>query len=496
MIDWVEDDADPQLSIFWLSGMAGTGKTAIARSFEDKMNENLALGATFFVDRLDTPRRDPARIVQTLAFDLAQIDPGLPEQMSLVFRDVPNIKSMPLMTQVQRLIKKPLTTVHPRDDSILLIIDALDECAFSDGIKLITALVESLSELPIKLLVTSRFELDLEIVSGYSNVRHTSFRLHEVKDEVVARDIRLYYRHCFEEICSKSRKSNQLTTDFLNKLVVRAGTLFIYATTFMKIVKVSRGDPFEKSLDLLELSNSSNDALFSTSIKHHDLDKLYHYVLEEAIKDDVGDVDPIRISTIQIALECVVFAVEPLSIQALSRLLVIDNALLIEDFRRLTPVLMTGDIQTGRIRPLDQSFVDFLREDGRNTRGLVQLDRQKAHAHLAEKSLFCVKSILRLDMCSIRDPSLENKDVLDLPLRVKQHYTFEVQYAIRNWPHHLASCGDRVAPLLASLKTLCARHVLHWIEAASVLGSISRLHHGVSAILQYIKVKSFTYLLI
>jgi MoxR-like ATPase len=111
MTNWVENNADPQLSIFWLSGMAGTGKTAIARTFADKMNEDLTLGATFFVDRLDTPRRDPARIVQTLAFDLAQIDPGLPAQISLVFRDIPNIKSMPLMTQVQRLIKKPLTTV-------------------------------------------------------------------------------------------------------------------------------------------------------------------------------------------------------------------------------------------------------------------------------------------------------------------------------------------------------------------------------------------------
>jgi hypothetical protein len=337
--------------------------------------------------------------------------------------------------------------------------------------------------------VTSRFELDLEIVSGYSNVRHTSLRLHEVKDEVVARDIRLYYKHCFEEICSKSRKLNQLTTDFLNKLVVRAGTLFIYATTFMKIVKVSRGDPFKKSLDLLELSNSSNDALFSTSTKYHDLDKLYHHVLEEAIKDDDGDVDPIRVSAIRVALESIVFAAEPLSIQSLSRLLVVDKALLIEDFKRLAPVLMVGDVQTGCIRPFHQSFVDFLREDGRNAGGSVQLDGQQAHFRFADKSLSRLNSTLRPDMCSIRDPSLENEDVLDLPLRVQQHYASQVQYAIRHWPHHLSRCGNQVAPPLAALKMLCARHMLHWIEAASVMGSISRLHHGLSAVLQYIKVR-------
>jgi hypothetical protein len=264
----------------------------------------------------------------------------------------------------------------------------------------------------------------------------------------------------------------------------------------MKIVKVSRGDPFKKSLDLLELSNSSSDALFSNSIKYHDLDKLYHYVLEEAIKDDDGDVDPIRVTAIRIALECVVFAAEPLSIQLISRLLVVDKALLIEDFGRLAAVLMIGDMQTGHIRPLHQSFVDFLREDGRNAGGLVQLDSQQAHVRLAKMSLSRLNSTLRLDMCSIRDPSLKNKDVLDLPLRIQQHYASEVQYGIRHWPHHLARCGDRGTPPLASLKTLCARHLLHWIEAASVMGSISRLYHGLSAVLQYIKVRSVIHLLI
>jgi hypothetical protein len=54
--------------------MAGTGKSAISTTFAENMEDDGLLGATFFVDRQIAELTDPHRIVQSLAYDLAERD--------------------------------------------------------------------------------------------------------------------------------------------------------------------------------------------------------------------------------------------------------------------------------------------------------------------------------------------------------------------------------------------------------------------------------------
>jgi hypothetical protein len=490
LADWVDDQhATPRLSLFWLSGLAGTGKTAIARTFAERMEDENMLGATFFVDRQDEQRQDAKRIVQTLAYYLLEHDRYGLEALSQSLEDQPDIKNKILGTQVRILIKGPLSNSHLHQWSRVVVIDALDECKGSDGIELITALLANLSDLPIKLLVTSRNDIDHAINQVLQGVPHTARHLRDF-DSVVASDIRLYCVHRFTEICTKRQIQSPINLGpSLDTLIERTGSFFIYAVSFLKMVELSLEHPVKKTLELLEVSKSNSGALFSSSHKYHALDKLYHYVLEEAVKDDEGDVDPVRVSKTKKALEFVAFSAEPLAITALARLLDVELNELIKILTPLASVLTTDDAETELLRPFHQSFMDFLREDGRNKRGSIQLDRSHAHAHLANNSLSRLSSSLSLDMCNIQNPSVRNSDVPDLLLRIAQSCPTEVQYALQHWPHHVANSRDRTRTVLANLQSFCDLHLLHWIEGVSLLGSVSHVYARLSALLSFLRVR-------
>ncbi|KAJ7883144.1 hypothetical protein B0H14DRAFT_1438289 [Mycena olivaceomarginata] len=69
---WSHDPNSPR--IFWLDGMAGTGKSAIARSFCHMLRRDKQLGGSFFCLRGDAKRGNPQHILPTLAMHLAPQD--------------------------------------------------------------------------------------------------------------------------------------------------------------------------------------------------------------------------------------------------------------------------------------------------------------------------------------------------------------------------------------------------------------------------------------
>ena len=67
---WAEDfDQSP---IFWLHGLAGTGKSTIAQTVAEKLFADGRLGASFFCSSGSDDRSNLRLIFPTLAFQLAQ----------------------------------------------------------------------------------------------------------------------------------------------------------------------------------------------------------------------------------------------------------------------------------------------------------------------------------------------------------------------------------------------------------------------------------------
>ena len=70
---WSMDATAPP--IFWLDGMAGTGKSAIARSFCRFYHQDERLGGSFFCLRGHESRANVKRILPTLSWLLCRQDP-------------------------------------------------------------------------------------------------------------------------------------------------------------------------------------------------------------------------------------------------------------------------------------------------------------------------------------------------------------------------------------------------------------------------------------
>jgi Mrp family chromosome partitioning ATPase len=73
--EWVRNSNGK--SIFWLSGMAGTGKSTIARTVARSFDDQGQLGASFFFKKGEGERGNAKRFFTTIARDLVVRIPGL-----------------------------------------------------------------------------------------------------------------------------------------------------------------------------------------------------------------------------------------------------------------------------------------------------------------------------------------------------------------------------------------------------------------------------------
>ncbi|KAF6749767.1 hypothetical protein DFP72DRAFT_536687 [Ephemerocybe angulata] len=74
LLAWVRDLTSSHL--FWLSGLAGTGKTTVSKTFCKLLDDLGLLGASFFCTLKAADRKDVSLIIPTLARIMAETHPG------------------------------------------------------------------------------------------------------------------------------------------------------------------------------------------------------------------------------------------------------------------------------------------------------------------------------------------------------------------------------------------------------------------------------------
>jgi hypothetical protein len=491
MSDWANDGAQ-ELTTLWVNGMAGTGKTAIASTFAKNIQEQGILGATFFIDRQQQERRDLSRIVQTLAYDLARHSHEQLHALWTILRDDPALERLPYQDQMRLLIKNQLDVARP--GTLVILIDGLDECGASNGASFLATLVNLLASHPVKLFVTSRNEA--EIVTTLRGLPHTSIELQKI---AVSGDVQLFWETNLDELCRANGSLDWRSMVSITQLVELAGHLFIYATTILKIIQNTRANPIKKLRDLLEISRAGSGyaIAFVGPVNHSPLEKLYMHILEEAIRDKDRNISDEYADHLHDILEVVIFAREPLTPSVLSDLLGMDEDELRAYISSLSSVLVEPESShpDGVIRPLHQSFPDFVRQEG----GLVH-PKLAIHTTVAERNVseHCIRQLiknLRFDICNIKDPSLYNCDILDLPTRLKEHVSAALRYSCRYWPSHLLEhirAAGRQAQIPLGLDVFCMRHLLHWIEVLSLTGDVNAMHRVMPELISIMNV-SFSY---
>ncbi|KAJ7796377.1 hypothetical protein B0H14DRAFT_77998 [Mycena olivaceomarginata] len=286
---WSCDPNSPR--ILWLDGMAGTGKSAIARSFCRMLREDKQLGGSFFCLRGNVNQGNLKRILPTLARDLASQDMTYKWAL-LAALDTGISWNANLEIQVEKLLEKPLRSAYGSGPpTLVLVIDALDELDDEDATKdLLRRLVVVVPTLPIKLFVTSRPERHIRPhFKTVADLRRV-LRLHDIEENIVTADISLYLTNRLARIRAESSltlPSEWASPADIEALTVRAGKLFIYAFT---VVKYIGENPTDRLRTLISMKVDRKGPLTKP------LDDVYRHILSDAMDTDRIESDEIALT--------------------------------------------------------------------------------------------------------------------------------------------------------------------------------------------------------
>ncbi|KIK66507.1 hypothetical protein GYMLUDRAFT_157842, partial [Collybiopsis luxurians FD-317 M1] len=117
---------------YWISGMAGTGKSTIAMSVCQKLKKEGVLAGTFFCSRQIPECRDYRMIIPTLSYQLAKVSKAFADALKDILARDPDLATKKPDEQIEYLLVEPWSLVSDlfKRKTIVpvFLVDALDEC--------------------------------------------------------------------------------------------------------------------------------------------------------------------------------------------------------------------------------------------------------------------------------------------------------------------------------------------------------------------------------
>ena len=465
-------DGQEERCIFWLSGLAGTGKSTIARTIAREYFDKSRLGASFFFSRGGGDVSHAGKFFTSIAVQLAHNVPSLKPYILEAVTERSDIANQSLHDQWRQLILGPLS--KPNSDSCrssyVLVIDALDECDDENNIRIILQLLteaRSLTTFKLRVFLTSRPETPIR--HGFYQIpktEHQDFILHGISEEIVDHDIYIFLEHNLGLIRQEwALDVGWPSEQIIRRLIQNASGLFIWVATACRFIK--QGKRFApKRLDTI-LGGSCT----STIAPEKHLDEIYITVLKQSIPPDFTDEEKEEsYRMLRYILGCIVILFSPLSIDSLSRLLHVTKQDMDQTLYDLHAIL---DIPVDQIRPLrlhHPSFRDFLLDKTRCDDSHFCIDEKQTHRALAERCIQLMRTSLKRDICGLDAPGVLVTEVECS--RVEQSLPPEVQYACLYWVQHLQRSGTQFYDN-DQFHQFLRKHLLHWLEALSLMRRMS-----------------------
>jgi hypothetical protein len=483
IMDWFAGDG---ASVYWLRGLAGTGKTTIARSVADLAEQQGLLGGSFFFSRTEAARQRAGAVLPTIAYQLAKWRPALRQPLCDAIGLDREISGRTMQKQVECLFVQALSHTASPLPRALLVVDALDECeriGDCEGGLLVPLLVGCLRQLPfsLKIFITSREEPSITNMFDALPAQHSMHKaaLHiDIEEKIVNADIELYLYNRLRSISPD--ESSWPPSAAITELAHRASGLFVYAVTIVEYIEKHRfGDA---PLDLLNevLSTSLVDAQYH----YQYLDTLYLRVLEKPAAAVAaaggGNLDRLR-ERIRDAAASVVLAKEPLSWRALSTL----TDLHISTLKVLSSIILESSDR--KVRSFHASFADFIVDDKRCKEHAYLVNATQHHERLARRCLSVMNEALHYDICDLSEPGTPKDQLTDLEPMLQNAVPEELRYACMHWAAHLSQAISPDSRLLDELTKFCEQHLLHWFEVMSFISRLSACDDILATALKWCK---------
>jgi hypothetical protein len=293
---WAMDTSIEQ--VFWLADVAGAGKSTVANHLAKEWKSQGILAGRFFFSRDAEETRTTKYFFSTLAQQgLSRL--GSQVQSSIVngIRELRDPVAAPLEEQCRQLLVQPL---KDSSSSVVLVLDALDECEPTALVRLLRVLSQELPGLPyLKVFITSRPETHIT-----ENIQSLQVHRASLRGDVESN------RNDVWQFLQEKLRSISFPDQKIDQLVTRLEGLFIWASTVCRLLLKFRGDRDHFLEDVLVKGP-------------HQMDSIYMSALQQALPDR-DEIENLKV--FQKVLSTIVVAFEPLSPNALNQLLQIKNS--------------------------------------------------------------------------------------------------------------------------------------------------------------------------
>ena len=472
-------DGQDERTIFWLNGLAGTGKSTIARTVARHYFDKQRLGASFFFSRGGGDVSHAGKFVTSIAVQLATSIPTLHQYVSGAVTEHSDIASRSLRDQWNELVLRPLSRLDgtSRQTLYILVVDALDECGDEDDIRIILHLlaeIRSLGKVRLRVFLTSRPETPIrhrfcQIPDG----EYQDFMLHNTSPSIVDNDIAIFLEYNLKVIRQEhSLDASWPGEEIVRQLVQNACGLFIWAATTCRFIREGKRFAARRLDTILKGSGGA-----VTEPEKH-LDEIYTTVLSHSVSSEYTEEEKKEsYRMLRQILGSIVILFSPLSAHSLYKLLPVTREDIDQTLEDLHSVVDIPKDYNQLFRLHHPSFRDFLLSNGRCKDPNFWVDEKQAHRMLAKSCIRLMSTFLKQDVCEVNAPGTLATQIEGS--RVEQCLPNEVRYACLYWIQHLQKgCtqlrdNDQVHQFLQ-------QHLLHWLEALGWIGKVSEGNHAIT----------------
>jgi len=463
---WSEDFNKPP--IFWLNGLAGTGKSTVAQTTAERIFADGQLGASFFCSRDFEDRRNLHFIFPTLAFQMAHKYPNFQSHLVPLLQSNPDIIYESLCNQMGKLIVEPLGSV---DDTMIIVIDALDECVDDEPQSAILSVMGRFVEkIPnVKFFITGRPEpritsgFRLELLQPLTDV----FVLHNIEPSLVDADIQLFLKYELSKLAHRHQLDGWPSDQDINILCHRAAGLFVYAVATVKFLDTRGILPVKLLETILSFPENTSHEGKTQVQPNKTLDSLYSWILHETFDAD----NPIVYSNFQSIVGAIVMVVNPLPPSAIAELLDLETKGVMLCLTSIHSLLALDEDPNLPVHPFHKSFPDFITDPSRCLDEKFYISPGKLHSDLTMSCLRVMNDGLEQNLLSLPNYVL-NSEVKDLQMKIQGHISTALQYACRSWHNHLTTSQGPVTGIIPHLYIFLEERFLAWLEVLSVTGAV------------------------
>ncbi|KAF8200619.1 hypothetical protein K438DRAFT_656124 [Mycena galopus ATCC 62051] len=229
ILKWLSPQLGTNEHIFWITGIAGSGKSTLSATLVDNLRKKgTPVAAQFFISRNIPETIDPGRIITTIALQLAKFSP---DAAHIIQDKLKNGFPSSRKEQVEELLLAPIRKLSESRNAVIILIDALDELekAADSVMEILLSIAPRNCNLPdnVRFLVTSRPEHWADI-SRSQTLELMVFKQHALETESSVYEVHNFIIARMKQI---TRWKDWPSDEEVQKLSDKANGLFHYAAT-------------------------------------------------------------------------------------------------------------------------------------------------------------------------------------------------------------------------------------------------------------------------